>query len=117
MLEENELSVDEQHESLVKFIEVRIEDLHEILQEGIIEETTEDLLELEDFSSRKKLIKKNLTKYIEIKNELKFCIAIKKQIEKSYDNYLMSLCQPVEYKKSLGNFDLDSIPDPRLWEE
>ncbi|MBD2437251.1 hypothetical protein [Nostoc sp. FACHB-110] len=118
MSQKSKQSIDERFESLLDWLKGRIESLEQdYLQENVIEATSEELFDLESFSSRKDIVKKKLSKYIEIKNEIEFCIALRKQVTQEYGDYLKSQGQQVHRRPSLGNHDLDSIPDPNLWEE
>ncbi|BDI14900.1 hypothetical protein ANSO36C_07020 [Nostoc cf. commune SO-36] len=117
MHEKNQKSIHEEVHSTINWLNERRNALKERLQESILEGTSENLVDADDNVARKEIIRKNLIKYIEIKNEIEFCNELKKQLLKDEDDFLNAEGKPVVFSEPLLNLDLDSIPEPRLWED
>ncbi|MEH2435177.1 MAG: hypothetical protein V7K25_13140 [Nostoc sp.] len=117
MHDKNHKNIHEEVHSTITWLNERINALKERLQESLLEGTTEDLVDADDNVARKEIIRKNLIKYIEIKNEIEFCNELKKQLLKDEDDFIKAQGKPVVFSEPLLNSDLDSIPDSRLWED
>jgi hypothetical protein len=117
MHEKNNNSIYEQVHSTITWLNERINLLKECLEENILEGTSEDLVDTENSVAKKEIIRKNLIKYIETKNEIEFCNDLKKQLLKDEDDFIKTQGKPIVFRKPLLNSDLDSIPEPRLGED
>jgi hypothetical protein len=123
MQERNMRSADEELDFAVNWIDGRIALLNEYLQEGLLESVCENLLDSENPKTKKEILKANLSKYIEVTSEIELCNTLKKKMLKDYNDDLfaeakfMAQDELFASRESLRYPELETIPDPRLWEE
>lgn len=105
-------------ERMIQWLDNKIAFLEELKNEFNIA-VGGHIYELDDAASKTKVFNKSIQKYIEIKHKIEFCHELKKEVKKEYDDFLVSQATESFIEKSTRqlDFELDTIPDPRLWEE